>query len=122
MSFYAIVGAVFLVCGSIVTYAASRLLRAKLTIRRFTVALLAAMLLSGAVASGVVAALTRNACGSAEPCESAGVMEGGVVVVLLWLLCYSVIYLLVAFLIAYIQSRKSEDVVGVTPNNSLQRP
>jgi len=100
-----IVVGVILLCGPVVTLAMSRFVGLRITLRRFLVALASAIGVSAAVASALIAMLVRAGCAAEAPCEYAGLLEGGLFLLALWLLCYSLTYLIAAFFVARLQLR-----------------
>jgi hypothetical protein len=91
--------ATFVLCGALVTLIVSRFLRVELSVVRFLGAFLVAALLGVAVASMIIWALVRGEYGGF------GFMEGGLVIAMIWLVCYSITYLVSAVVVARIQSR-----------------
>ena len=97
--------AVFVVCGSAVTVVVSRISRVKLTVGKFVLSIVVTAVIAGAVASLLIAALAKVGCTRDMPCEYGGLMEGGLFTGALWLLLYSIAYVVGAFVIARLQSR-----------------
>ncbi len=97
--------AVLVVCGSTVTVVVSRISRVKLTVGKFVLAIVVAAVIAGTIASLLIAALAKVGCMRDVPCEYAGFMEGGLFTSALWLLFYSIAYVVGAIVIARLQSQ-----------------
>jgi hypothetical protein len=113
--------ATLVLSGAFVTRIVSRIMSVEFSFARFVGAFLAAAILSLAVASIAVLALAGGTCEPGEPCEYAGFAEGGLVVALIWLACYSVTYVVSAVIIARVHSRKTVVGPDMTPNTSFER-
>ncbi len=94
------IAGVFLLCGIAVTLAVSRIVGLRMTFGRLLAALSLAVAVSAAIASAIIAILPRASCGGDVPCEHGGLFEGGLLVLGLWLIFYSLSYITTAFLIA----------------------
>ena len=105
-TFIAIVAVVFLVSGLLTTLLLSRVMGARPNFSRVSTAFLASCVFAAGVATAALFALTRNLCGGQQPCEYAGFMEGGLVLLALWLVIYSVSYIALGALIARYQAKR----------------
>jgi hypothetical protein len=105
-----IVVGVFLLSGTVVTLVMSRIVGLRMTFGRFLAALASAIAVSVAFASALIAILAKTSCGADKPCEYGGLFEGGLLVLGLWLVCYSLTYLIAAFFVARLQLRAHRPV------------
>jgi len=105
-TFIVMLAAGFLACGVVTTLLLSRLMGAKPNFSRVSSAFLASCVFSASVASAALFVLTRDPCGGRHPCEYAGFMEGGLVLLALWLVIYSISYVVLAVLIARYQAKR----------------
>ena len=96
----------FLACGLIATLTLSRLVGLALTVRGVLLKFLLSMVAGACIASAVIWVLSTAACQPSAPCEYGGFMEGGAVIALIWLVVYSVAYVLVGYMLARHRSRK----------------
>ena len=101
--------AMFVVCGSAVTVVVSRISRVKLTVGKGVLSIAVTAVIAGTVASLLIAVLAKFGCTRGVPCEHAGFMEGGLLTGALWLLFYSIAYVVGAFVIARLQSQSQAD-------------
>jgi hypothetical protein len=105
----AIVISGFLACGAITTATISRVMNVRLTLWRVLSAFLVSFVVSACIASLAVfvsAQRATDACPEKQSCEYGGLMEGGLMILLLWLAIYSVIYVAASFLVARYQGRR----------------
>jgi hypothetical protein len=121
MGVLVVVSATLVLGSAFVTLIVSRIMSVELSFARFVGAYLAATILSVAVASIVVVTLARGTCEPGKPCEYVGFAEGGLVVALIWLACYSVTYIVSAVIIARVHSRRAVVSPDMTPNTSFER-
>ena len=107
VTFIAIVAVVFLGSGLLTTLLLSRVMGARPNFPRVSSAFLASRGFGAGVATAVLFALTRNPCGGRQPCEYAGFMEGGLVLLALWLVIYSISYVALGVVIARYQAKRT---------------
>ena len=106
LTFIAIALVVFLASGLVTTLVLSRVMGARPSLPRVSAAFLASCGFGAGVATAALFALPRNPCGGRQPCEYAGFMEGGLVLLALWLVIYSISYVVVGVLIARYQAKR----------------
>jgi hypothetical protein len=104
-----IIVALFVSCGVIVTAAISRLMGVALSLSKILSGFFLSMLAGGVIASAALTALVRASCQEQKPCEYGGIIEGGIVLAVLWLAIYSMVYLAAAVVIARHQSHRSAE-------------
>jgi len=98
----------FTASGALVTLAVSRFSRVRLTFPELLLDVAATAMIAGVIATVVVAILLKSACMTVDVCETGGLMEGGLIVGALWLVCYVVAYIVGAFVIARHRSRSAD--------------
>lgn len=103
----AIAAVVLLASGLVTTLVLSRVMCARPSVSRVSAAFLVSCAFGAGVATTALFALTRNPCGGRQPCEYAGFMEGGLVLLALWLLIYSISYVALGVLIARYQAKRA---------------
>jgi hypothetical protein len=96
----------FLASGVVTTLVMSRVMGARPNFSRVSAAFLLSCGFGAGVATAALFALTRNPCGGRQPCEYAGFMEGGLVLLALWLVIYSISYVAIGVVIARYQAKR----------------
>lgn len=119
MTLLLIIVALFVSCGVIVTAAISRMMGVALSLPKILSGFFLSALAAGIVASAALTALVRFGCGEKKPCEYGGFMEGGIVLVGLWLVIYSIVYLAAALLVARHQAQRVNPSTGDSINEQL---
>jgi hypothetical protein len=105
-----IVGGLFIVCGAVTTVFITRAMRVSLTFGNVLASFLLSLVAGVLVASLAATIWANGVCAGQSPCEYAGFMEGGVVLVAVWLISYSLTYVVGGIVVARYQSRRNRHV------------
>jgi hypothetical protein len=107
--------------GAAATLTLSRLRRVRLTASKFLLTVLGTAAVSGTATVLAYIAFTSWDCPPDFLCDYPGMFAAGFAFGAIWLICYGVVYVAVAFVVVRSQARSRDAKRALTPNTSFER-